>query len=112
MPDRLPTFKPPWIGRPKRRDAVRRDQSAAGYQKKAWRQARLERLAIDQWQCQNCKRVVCGREAHVDHIVPKASGGSDHMDNLVTLCRNCHSRKTVMVDQGGAFGPMVRRPKG
>lgn len=112
MPDRLPTFKPPWVARKPRRDAVRRDQREAGYGRRAWRLARRERLLIDNWQCQDCGRVVSGREAHVDHVVAKASGGSDDMSNLRTLCRSCHSRKTVIVDQGGGFGPMVRRKKG
>ena len=112
MPDRLPTFRPPWIARRKKRDAVRRDQTAGRYQTKAWQLARRQRLLMDNWQCQECRRVVAGREAHVDHIIPKASGGSDLMDNLRTLCRSCHSRKTVLLDQGGGFGPMVRRKKG
>ncbi len=81
-----------------------RKQSEAGYGRRAWKLARQERLAIDNWACQDCGRIVTGREAHVDHVVPKAKGGSDLMDNLRTLCRSCHSRKTVRDEQGGAFG--------
>jgi len=104
MPDRLPTFKPPWVGQRKRPRAVTpRNQTEAGYGRRAWKLARRERLVLDNWQCQDCGRVVSGREAHVDHVVAKASGGSDLMDNLRTLCRSCHSRKTVMVEQGGGF---------
>jgi 5-methylcytosine-specific restriction protein A len=104
MPDRLPTFKPPWVGQRKRSRAVTpRNQTDAGYGRRAWKLARQERLALDNWACQDCGRIVTGREAHVDHIVPKSAGGSDLMDNLRTLCRSCHSRKTVMVDQGGGF---------
>jgi 5-methylcytosine-specific restriction endonuclease McrA len=33
------------------------------------------------------------------------------MGNLRTLCRSCHSRKTVMEEQGGAFGHAARRKK-
>jgi 5-methylcytosine-specific restriction protein A len=29
----------------------------------------------------------------VDHITPKAAGGTDHRDNLRTLCRRCNSAK-------------------
>lgn len=29
----------------------------------------------------------------VDHMVAKAAGGSDHIDNLVTCCSPCNRRK-------------------
>jgi 5-methylcytosine-specific restriction enzyme A len=107
MPDRIPTFRPPWINRKPRRDAMRRNQSAAGYGRRAWRLARQERLLLDNYQCQDCKRLVTGREAHVDHNTAKSAGGSDLMHNLRTLCRSCHSRKTVVEEQGGRFGPGI-----
>lgn len=34
----------------------------------------------------------------VDHIVPKAHGGDDSMENLQPLCRDCHQRKSAYVD--------------
>jgi 5-methylcytosine-specific restriction protein A len=114
VPDRIPTFRPPWINRKQRRDATPRNQTAAGYGRRSWRLARQQRLTIDNWACQDCGRVVMGREAHVDHVVSKSAGGGDEMSNLRTLCRSCHSRKTVRYDQGGAFGPgrgAVRREK-
>ena len=103
MPDRLPTFKPPWLAKRARKASPRRDQSWAGYNKRSWKLARLERLSIDNWQCQDCGRVVTGRDANVDHVVPKSAGGSDLMANLRTLCRSCHSRKTVIEEQGRGF---------
>ncbi|MBE7508498.1 MAG: HNH endonuclease [Planctomycetia bacterium] len=39
---------------------------------------------------------------HVDHIVPRSTGGTDEWDNLQGLCGPCHSRKTVQCD--GGFG--------
>jgi hypothetical protein len=32
-------------------------------------------------------------DLHVDHIVPKALGGTDHPDNLQILCRGCNCSK-------------------
>lgn len=50
-----------------------------------------------------CGSPGCGRAAtDVDHIVPRASGGSDDDDNLQALCHECHSRKTATHD--GGFG--------
>ena len=39
---------------------------------------------------------MCGstRDLHVDHKIPRAKGGSDHMDNLWLLCRLCNLSKT------------------
>lgn len=103
MPDRIPTFRPPWVNR-RKRDVVKRDQSAAGYGRRAWRLARQAALVRDNYQCRSCGRVVMGKEAHVDHITAKAAGGSDELSNLQVLCVGCHSAKTVRVDMGGAFG--------
>lgn len=32
-----------------------------------------------------------------DHIYPKSKGGSDHLDNLQTMCVNCNNAKADMV---------------
>lgn len=98
MPDRLPTFKPPWVGqrkRPRAPDTNRPSASARGYCSAGWKAARREVLLRDGYQCQVCRRVVSGRSAHVDHIVPKSQGGSDLVSNLQALCRGCHSKKTA-----------------
>ena len=34
----------------------------------------------------------------VDHIKPKRDGGTDDMDNLQSLCKRCHSKKTAIED--------------
>ena len=34
----------------------------------------------------------------VDHIVPRARGGTDAFANLQALCHSCHSRKTALAD--------------
>lgn len=35
------------------------------------------------------------RSARVDHIMPKAHGGTDDPNNLETLCNTCHKAKTA-----------------
>ena len=95
MPDRLPTFKPPWVGqrkRPRAPDTNRPSATARGYCSAGWKAARREVLLRDNYQCQVCMAVVAGKRAHVDHIVPKSKGGSDEVSNLRCLCVSCHSK--------------------
>lgn len=46
--------------------------------------------------CQKCKITKqehwkkYRQSLHAHHIVPRHEGGSNHRDNLLTLCRNCH----------------------
>jgi len=47
---------------------------------------------------QNCVCVYCGSTitlltCELDHIVPRASGGSSRLDNLVAVCRSCNAAK-------------------
>ena len=63
-----------------------------GYCSQGWKAARREVLLRDNYQCKVCGAVVHGKRAHVDHIVPKAQGGSDEVSNLRTLCVSCHSK--------------------
>jgi len=98
MPDRLPTFKPPWVGQRKRSrspDTSRPSAAARGYCSPGWKAARREVLLRDGYQCRACGAVVTGKAAHVDHIVRKADGAGDEVDGLQTLCASCHGKKTA-----------------
>jgi 5-methylcytosine-specific restriction endonuclease McrA len=106
MPDRIPTFRPPWINRrPRRRmsDQARPNAHQRGYCSQGWKAARREVLLRDNYQCQapGCGRIVTGRNAHVDHIVRKADGAGDEISGLQTLCASCHSKKTVREQRDG-----------
>lgn len=46
------------------------------------------------WNCGSCKNQLPAW-FEVDHKIRLDSGGSNHVDNLVALCRNCHGRKTA-----------------
>ena len=55
-------------------------------------------LNRDGWICRQC-----GKPANeVDHIIDRAIVKCDAMDNLQSLCKSCHSRKT-----GGRRGSRV-----
>lgn len=45
--------------------------------------------------CAECERNgFVTRATEVDHIVPRAQGGKDCTDNLQSLCKSCHAKKT------------------
>lgn len=65
---------------------------ASMYGTKRWKAARRKCLSRDRYTCQDCRRF--GNE--VDHVVPLAQGGLPFaLNNLQTLCKPCHSRKTA-----------------
>ena len=47
------------------------------------------------WNCGQCKKQLPAW-FEVDHKIRLENGGSNHVDNLVALCRDCHGRKTAM----------------
>jgi hypothetical protein len=47
------------------------------------------------WCCNSCQQQLPAW-FEVDHVVRLEHGGSNHVDNLVALCRNCHGKKTAM----------------
>ena len=61
-----------------------------------WDKIRKYVLVRDDRLCQVCLkkgRLTPGNE--VDHITPKATGGTDDEDNLQTICTACHKEKTI-----------------
>ena len=46
------------------------------------------------WNCGNCKKQLPAW-FEVDHKIRLDNGGSNHVDNLVALCRDCHGKKTA-----------------
>ena len=47
------------------------------------------------WKCGHCtKQLPAWFE--VDHVIRLEHGGSNHIDNLVALCRDCHGKKTAL----------------
>ena len=45
--------------------------------------------------CTGCRAFFPIRNFTIDHVVPRAKGGSDHIDNLQLLCGACNSMKGV-----------------
>ena len=51
------------------------------------------------WKCAHCQQLL-DNTYEVDHIVALYKGGSNELNNLEALCRNCHGKKTFMEKMG------------
>jgi len=56
-----------------------------------WSRIRQKVLDRDGYSCQMCGLVKTSG-LHIHHIMKKSDGGTDHMDNLITLCPSCHHK--------------------
>ena len=45
--------------------------------------------------CPGCRDRFTEDEFHIDHIIPLAHGGSNELNNLQLLCRDCNLRKST-----------------
>lgn len=96
MPKRVPTFRPPWLARPRERRA---NSAGRGYGSAAWQRVRLAVIARDKGVCRDCGKVIYEPgDAHVDHVEEKPTNQAAEatpIEGLQLLCRSCHSKKTV-----------------
>lgn len=55
---------------------------------------RFEVFKRDRFTCAYCGQTPPKVLLEVDHVVPRAAGGSDDMENLVTSCQDCNRGKS------------------
>lgn len=54
-----------------------------------WEQQRRTVLSRDGYRCRSCGVGDC--RLHVHHKIPQSEGGTDHPENLISLCPECHA---------------------
>lgn len=69
--------------------AVTKTKRSVSESKKKWV------AAYQNWTCGECKRQLPAW-FEIDHRIRLEHGGSNHVDNLVALCRDCHGKKTMI----------------
>jgi len=70
--------------------------SMAGTSKRSVSETKKKYVASQQnWKCKDCsEQLTAWFEVH--HKTPLEHGGSNHIENLVALCRNCHGAHTAL----------------
>lgn len=58
---------------------------------------RIRVMKRDRFTCTYCGVSGQDAELEVDHIIPVAKGGSHHISNLTTACRNCNQSKGARI---------------
>lgn len=95
----------------RQRDAAynaKRPSSAAQGYGRTWQRVRAAFLAAHPLcaDCEKIGRVTPATEVH--HVVPVRDGGSASEDNLLALCKSCHSRRTARQGRGGEANSWLR----
>jgi len=91
------TSQPPMNQQEKRMMGSGLNQNGGGgTTKRSVSETKKKYVAAQQgWKCDGCKEQLPAW-FEVDHKIRLDSGGSNHIDNLVALCRNCHGKKTAL----------------
>lgn len=60
----------------------------------SWERLRIKVLERDNWTCNYCGKHLEGADGTADHVIAKANGGEDRLDNLIAACRKCNGTKS------------------
>jgi len=107
----------PTLPRPKRREQHRKPTSNQSFYSSAvWRKARKAKLnekpICEVHEAQN-QYVDCSSNSPIDHVVPITAGGAKtDPNNLMTLCKKCHERKSALELHRGTLCASVRNDFG
>jgi hypothetical protein len=71
-------------------------QSGKGTTKRSVSETKKKYIAASQnWICKDCNKQLPAW-FEVDHVIALHNGGTNEINNLVALCRDCHGKKTAM----------------
>ncbi len=62
--------------------------------KSTGKRQRFEVMKRDGFRCRYCGATAVDVLLHVDHVIPRAGGGSDDHENLITSCADCNLGKS------------------
>jgi len=86
----------PFLERKDQERSIEKMTASSRTHKRSVSETKKKYIASQQnWKCQKCKEQLTAW-FEVDHIKRLDQGGTNDVQNLVALCRNCHGEKTSM----------------
>lgn len=80
---------------PQQQSRIMKSGKSSGSTKRSVSETKKKWVASNQnWTCGNCNKQL-NAWFEVDHKIRLEHGGSNHINNLVALCRECHGEKTA-----------------
>ena len=83
------------------------------YSSQEWRRLRRKCFRRDGYICQRCDNKFKAEELNAHHLMPRAVGGADEIQNLISLCSPCHDFVEVegLKDKASIIGSYHSEPK-
>lgn len=72
-----------------------------------WKRTRKQILIRDGYACLKCGK---RKDLQVNHIDARFDGGDDNLDNLATLCQDCHREWHLLVESHVAWHVWLKLP--
>lgn len=86
----------PFLERNQDKRSIEKIHTSSRTHKRSVSETKKKYVAAQQnWKCEKCKEQLTAW-FEVDHIKRLDQGGTNDVENLVALCRNCHGEKTSM----------------
>jgi len=85
-------------------NSLRKIRRKPGKSRPAKRMSRIDLCRVNKFKCQLCHEKFDYEELTVEHIIPRARGGTDTNDNITLTCGPCNSMKADRTDVVDIYG--------
>jgi len=81
---------------PNQTPQMKRMLNSGNTNKRSVSESKKKYVASNQnWKCGKCQKIL-DASFEIDHKIELQHGGTNHVNNLEALCRNCHGQKTLL----------------
>ena len=73
-----------------------------------WKQTKLKRLLIDDFECQQCNKPITAETSHCHHITYQ-NLRDEGMKDMVSVCPQCHNDIHKFYGKNAGYYPLIKR---